>query len=118
PRRSRTPRRGISSGCSACRRPEGASMRHIRLAICLVATAGFGLAHAGSYEDFFQAMSRDDGNAVRAWVQRGIDPNSRDPDGQTALYLALRSGAFGAADALLAAPGLDVNAVNSADESA
>jgi ankyrin repeat protein len=93
-------------------------MHRITKAIGLVAAAGFALAHAGSYEDFFQAMSRDDGNSVRAWVQRGVDPNSRDPAGQTALYLALRNGAFQAAEALIAAPNLDVNAVNAADESA
>ena len=46
--------------------------------------------YAGVYEDFFQAVNRDDGNSVARLVQRGFDPNSRSPEGQTALHLALR----------------------------
>jgi ankyrin repeat protein len=92
--------------------------QRLKTSFYLVLAVAFSTAMAGSYEDFFQAMSRDDAGAVKALVQRGVDPNSRDPDGQPALFLAMRTGAFRAADALLSEPGLDLNAVNSADETA
>src|SRR2546421_715796 len=74
--------------------------------------------HAGAYDDFFAATLRNDATTVSQVIQRGIDANSRDPQGQTALYLALRNGAFNVADALLAERTLDVDAVNAADETA
>jgi ankyrin repeat protein len=93
-------------------------MRLLRKALHLILAIGFSSAMAGAYEQFFQAVSRDDVGALQALLQRGMDPNSRDPSGQTALYLALREGRFRVAAALLEAPKLDVNAVNAVDESA
>jgi uncharacterized protein len=75
-------------------------------------------AHAGSYEDFFSAVDRDDPTEIRTLVQRGFDANSRNPQGQTGLFLALQGGSLRAAEALLADPSLDVNALNEAGESA
>jgi len=91
-------------------------VQHLKILCYLLVALGFSLARAGAYEDFFEATARNDGDTVRQLIHRGIDANSRDPQGQTALYLALRSGAFGVAEALLAEPTLDVNAVNAADE--
>lgn len=93
-------------------------MKYFRTTLYLFVVVGFSVAVAGAYDDFFQATSRDDAAAVHALIQRGIDPNSRDPQGQTALHVALRGGAFHAAEALLAEPTLDVNAVNASDETA
>jgi ankyrin repeat protein len=93
-------------------------MHFFKKAFYLLVIIGVSSAVAGSYEQFFQATMRDDAAAVSALVQRGVDPNSRDPSGQPALHLALRNGAFRVAEALLASPGIDVNAVNAADESA
>jgi ankyrin repeat protein len=93
-------------------------MRLLKKAFHLLLAIGFSSAMAGAYEQFFQAVSRDDVGALQALLQRGMDPNSRDPSGQTALYLALRESRFRVAAALLEAPKLDVNAVNAADESA
>ncbi|HUG23332.1 MAG TPA: ankyrin repeat domain-containing protein [Albitalea sp.] len=76
------------------------------------------MAQAGSYEDFFQAVANDDASTIRALLQRGFDPNARDPQGQTGLYLALRSNASQAADTLLKAPSIDVDALNEAGETA
>ena len=81
----------------------------------IVAIIGSG-AYAGAYEDFFQAVSRDDGGTVRALIQRGLDPNSRSPEGQTALHLALRDQSPRVAQALWASPDLDVNALNANGE--
>jgi uncharacterized protein len=85
----------------------------------LVIAVGFcASAAAGSYEDFFRAAAIDDASTVRALIQRGFDANSRDPEGQTALYLALRSENFNVAEALLNERSVDLNALNAADESA
>jgi len=75
-------------------------------------------AHAGAYEDFFQATLRDDAAALKQLLQRGMDPNSRDPNGQTALFLALRDGSPRVAEALLAERNLDLEARNANDETA
>ena len=40
------------------------------------------LASAGSYEDFFVAIQRDDGVTVESLLRRGFDPNTSDAKGQ------------------------------------
>ncbi len=72
---------------------------------------------AGSYEDFFAAVVRDDPGTITALLQRGFDPNTRDPKGQVGLTLALQNGALKAFEALLQARGLQVEARNTQDES-
>lgn len=73
-------------------------------------------ARGGAYEDFFLAVNRDDGNTVQALLKVGFDPNSRSPEGQTALHLALRDQSPRVANALWAQSALDVNAVNASGE--
>jgi ankyrin repeat protein len=89
---------------------------YAKFAAYLIVTVWISSARAGAYEDFFKAIERDDGRAVGALLQRGFDPNARDPDGQVALYVALRADAPQVAQALWAHPGLDINAANSANE--
>ena len=72
--------------------------------------------NAGVYEDFFQAVNRDDGNTVTRLVQRGFDPNSRSPEGQTALHLALRDQSPQVVQALWSIPALDIDADNASGE--
>lgn len=83
----------------------------------LIAALGIASANAGAYEDFFAAVSRDDGAAVQSLVKRGFDPNSRDPAGQTALHLALRDRSPRVVKALWESPQLDVNSINASGES-
>ena len=64
----------------------------------------FLLLHAGAYEDFFVAVNRNDGRAVAALLERGFDPNSRDPQGQVALILALHGENMAVAEALWPVP--------------
>lgn len=47
-------------------------------------------AYAGSFEDFFRAIHRDDPITLSGLLQRGFDPNSSDEEGRQALHLALR----------------------------
>ena len=90
----------------------------LRSLIYLFVVLGFGLARAGSYEDFFEAIVRDDPVTINQLIQRGFDPSSRDPKGQTALFVALRAQSLKAAEALLAGPPTDINALNETGESA
>ena len=77
----------------------------------------FSTAHAGSIEDFFSAIQRDDARALTALLQRGFDPNTRDAKGQPGLLLAVREPAPNALRVLLNAKNIQVEARNSQDES-
>lgn len=85
------------------------------LLLCLVAI-GFSGARAGSYEDFFQALVRDDAATVQGLLQRGFDANTPDPSGQHPLYLALRQPSLKVAQALIDWPATRVDQRNKADE--
>ena len=67
--------------------------------------------HAGSYEDFFIAIKQDDARTVQSLLQRGFDPNTRDPKSFSGLFLALREPSPKVAQALIQAPGVDVNTI-------
>lgn len=82
------------------------------LAICLPMAAA-----AGSYEDFFIAVKNDFAPKVSALLQRGFDPNSRDPKGQTGLTIAMQERSLKTARVLLAHPAIDVNLLNTSGES-
>lgn len=84
----------------------------------LVVAFGFSIARAGSYEDFFIAINRDDDHTVAQLLARGFDPNSRDPKGQTGLILALRDESSRVAEALWKSPALDLDARNASGETA
>jgi uncharacterized protein len=90
---------------------------HLKKLVYLLAVAGFGVTHAGSYEDFFIAIKRDDPATIRSLVERGFDPNARDPNGFHGLFLAIREPALKAAEALLAAPKVNVEFRSPQDES-
>ena len=85
------------------------------LALTLVAASA--MARAGSYDDFFTAIRRDDGAAIAALLRRGFDPNTRDPKGQVGLAMALQLDSRKAFVALMGARQLNVEARNAQDES-
>jgi len=80
--------------------------------------AGLTLAGAGSYEDFFSAIERDDPGKVRELLLRGFDANTADAKGRYGLYLALTEPAPKTAQVLIDWPKTDVNRLNLAGESA
>lgn len=92
--------------------------QYLKIAFYLLVASAFSSAFAGSYEDFFEAVTSDNAIVISSLTRRGFDANSRDPSGQTGLFLALRGGSLQAADVLLKDPALDVNALNAAGESA
>ncbi len=75
-----------------------------------VLAGAVGGATAGSYEDFFAAIRRDKENGITELLRRGFDPNTRDEKGRPGLVLALQLDSLRAFGALLAAPGLDLQA--------
>lgn len=91
---------------------------YIRYIFYLYVFVGFSFSFAGAYEDFFVAIKRDEPGPVAELLQRGFDVNVRDPDGQHALYLAIRDQARKVTEVLLGWPKIDVEARNSQDESA
>jgi ankyrin repeat protein len=91
--------------------------KYFRFFVYLVMALAFSLARAGSYDDFFMAVKRDDAQAVQALLQRGFDPNTLDPTGRHGLFVALQEGSLKVADVLVAAPKTKVEWRNAKDES-
>ena len=67
-------------------------------------------AHAGSYEDYFQAAKNDDASTMADLLRRGFDPNTVEAErGDTGMILALRENAMKVFALLLNANGTDVD---------
>lgn len=79
--------------------------------------AAFSAAHAGSYEDFFTAIKRDNPGTLLSLLSRGFDPDTRAPDGLPGLYLALRDESLKAANTLIDWPRTNVDIRTATDES-
>ena len=59
--------------------------------ICLmILLTGTSAASAGSFEDFFAAISQDNAEKISELLVKGFDANTSDSKGQTGLYIALR----------------------------
>ncbi len=83
----------------------------------LVLAIGISAAHAGSYDDFFVAIKRDDPAAIRDLLRRGFDPDTPDPKGVHGLYSALQEGSLQAAEALIDWPRTNIEWRSPQDES-
>ena len=81
-------------------------MKVLRRGFLVLGAAACVPAWAGSYEDFFVAIQRDDAATITTLLQRGFDPNTRDPRGQVGLMLALKADTLKAFDALMQARNL------------
>jgi ankyrin repeat protein len=88
----------------------------IRCFLYIIVFIACSSTHAGSYEDFFRAVNNDDAGTVRELLGRGFDPNAADEGGQVGLFLAMREGSTKVAAALLAYPGIQLDAINAAGE--
>ena len=86
--------------------------------IYLIVATYVSSAIAGSYEDFFIAVKRNDGRTITALVERGFDPNTRGPNGEIGLVAALHGENMAAAEALFARPDIRLDLLNVAGESA
>ena len=83
----------------------------------LVVFIGVSSVRAGSYDDFFQALVRDDDTKVSQLLARGFDVNTVDPAGVHGLILAIRAPSPKVIGLLLKARGLRVEVRNVKDES-
>ena len=91
---------------------------YFRYLIYSLVAAGVCSVSAGSFEDFFSAIRNDNANTLNHLMERGFDPNTRDAKGQPGLTLAMQQLSLKAARALLDRPGIDIDALNQAGESA
>jgi ankyrin repeat protein len=82
------------------------------------ALLGVANSYAGSYEDFFNAIEKDNAAIVGNLLSRGFDPNTVNPRGVPALILAIKSGAAKSTELLIKHPELKVEARSPQDESA
>jgi ankyrin repeat protein len=91
--------------------------KHMRYLVYLVVGLCFSQAQAGSYEDWFAGVKRDDPRVMQSLLDRGFDANALDPGGQHALYLALQDGSLKVAETLIAWPKTNVEWRTAKDES-
>ncbi|WP_313298995.1 ankyrin repeat domain-containing protein [Diaphorobacter sp.] len=75
------------------------------------------LARAGAVDDLFTAIIRDNPSTIQSLIQRGVDPNARNADGQPTLIFALQRNSMRAFDALLQARNIRPEQRNKKDES-
>ena len=94
--------------------------RHFCLATSAAALAWAAVpqAQAGSFEEFFAAIHRNNAAQVQALLRRGFDPNTVDAKGRPALVLAVQLESWQVVAELLKARGLRVNATNAHGETA
>jgi ankyrin repeat protein len=67
-------------------------------------------------DDFFRGVEIDAPNVVQAALDAGVDPNTRDAQGQVGLFLALRGEAAKVVELLLRHPKIDIDPVNASGE--
>lgn len=92
-------------------------MLSIKKCIYLIVLFGFSVANAGSYDDFFMAIKRDDSGTIIGLLERGFDPNTLNPAGEPGLLLAVKEPSIKVAEVLINWPKTDVELRNKQDES-
>jgi hypothetical protein len=85
--------------------------------IYLIVLYGFSVCQAGSYEDFFTAIKRDDPDTISKLLNRGFDPNTINPAGEHGLILAIREPSLRVVAVLINWPKVNLEARNRQDES-
>ena len=83
----------------------------------MILLTGTSAASAGSFEDFFAAVSQDNAEKISELLIRGFDANTSDSKGQTGLYIALRESSPKVVQILMDWPKTDVNKLNAQGES-
>jgi uncharacterized protein len=83
----------------------------------LIVLYSYSFCHAGSYDDFFTAIKRDDAHTVIGLLNRGFDANTLNPAGEHGLLLAIREPSLEVATVLINWPKTNVETRNRQDES-
>ncbi|USX24299.1 ankyrin repeat domain-containing protein [Oxalobacteraceae bacterium OTU3CINTB1] len=86
--------------------------RRFLLGVLAVAAAlpAFAADQTDEEVDFFRAVQVDYVGGVKKVLARGLNPNVRDPSGETGLILAMRHDAVKVATVLMDQPGIDLEA--------
>lgn len=92
-------------------------INHIKNVFYLVVLFGISSASAGSYEDFFSAIKRDDPSTIASLLKRGFDANTLSPQGEHGLLIAIREPSLNAAAVLMDWPSTQAESRNANDES-
>jgi ankyrin repeat protein len=90
---------------------------YFRNVLYLLVLYAYSFCYAGSYDDFFAAIKRDDPKLVIVLLQRGFDANTRDANGQSGLILALRESSLKVASVLIHWPKTNIEIRTAQDES-
>lgn len=93
-------------------------MYNFKKIIYLIVLYSYSVCNAGSYEDFFTAIQRDDTATLNALLQRGFDANTLNPAAQHGLLLALREPSLKVATVLINWPKTNIEVRTAQDESA
>ena len=90
---------------------------YFKKTLYLIVFIGYSFTYAGSYDDFFVALKNDDPTVIQQLLARGFDANTLDPQGQHGLLIAIREPSLKAANILIDAPKINLNAFNALGES-
>lgn len=85
--------------------------------IYLFVLYAYSVCSAGSYDDFFTAIKRDDAGAVITLLNRGFDANTLSPIGEHGLLLATREPSLKVVEVLINWPGTKIETRSHQDES-
>ncbi len=75
------------------------------------------LAVADDSASFIRAIVQDNDSAMRNLLARGVDPNTKDENGVSGLYVALQEGSLKVARLLIESPRIKTESRNATDES-
>lgn len=89
----------------------------IRYYLYLVVLVGYSCTFAGSYDDFFSAIKKDDAATVKMLLDRGFDPNTVNPSGEHGLIVAVREPSLKVISVLLGSSKVNVEPRTEQDES-
>ena len=92
-------------------------MFNFKYVFYLIVLYSYSFCNAGSYDDFFTAIKRDDASTVIRLLERGFDANTLNPAGEHGLLLAMREPSLKVATVLINWPKTKVETRNRQDES-
>ena len=93
------------------------SMFNFKNAVYLIVFYSYSICYAGSYDDFFTAIKRDDADTITALLERGFDVNTLNPAAEPGLILALREPSIKVVAVLINWPKVKVEVRTAQDES-
>jgi ankyrin repeat protein len=92
-------------------------MNYFKFVVYLFVFIVFSSVHAGSHDDFFRAIIRNDPVEIQSLLLRGFDPNTVDSKGRYGLILALQNKSIQIVKVLLDHPDTDPEVRTPQDES-